>query len=48
VSLSKDGIADTIVNRKLPGTGGPFPLLVVGLAAVALGAAVGIAILRRS
>jgi hypothetical protein len=46
--LSKDVLADTIVKGKLPGTGGPFPLLVLGIAAVAVGAAVGIVILRRS
>jgi hypothetical protein len=46
--LSEDVIADTIVNRKLPDTGGPFPLLVLGLAAVALGALAGIVVLRRS
>jgi hypothetical protein len=41
--LSEDVLADTIVKGKIPGTGGPSPLLVV-----ALGAAIGIAILRRS
>jgi hypothetical protein len=46
--LSEDVLADTIVKRKFPGTGDPFPLLVLGLGAVALGAAVGIVILRRS
>jgi hypothetical protein len=45
---SEDVLADTIVKGKLPGTGGPSPLLVLGLAAVALGAVAGIVVLRRS
>jgi hypothetical protein len=45
--LSKDVLPNTIVHRKLPGTGGP-PLLVLGLAAVALGVVAGIVVLRRS
>ena len=45
---SEDVLADTIVKGKLPGTGGPFPMLVLGIAAVALGTVAGIVVLRRS
>jgi hypothetical protein len=45
---SEDVLADTIVKGRLPGTGGPSPMLVLGIAAVALGAVVGIVVLRRS
>ena len=45
---SEDVLADTIVKGNLPGTGGPFPLLVFGIAAVALGAIAGIVVLQRS
>jgi hypothetical protein len=46
--LAREVIVGSIPKGTLPGTGGPFPLLVLGLAAVALGEVVGIAILRRS
>jgi hypothetical protein len=45
---SEDVLANTIVKGRLPGTGGPPLMLVLGLAGVALGAAVGIVIRRRS
>jgi hypothetical protein len=48
VSLSKDVLADTIVKGELPGTGGPSPLLVLGITAAALGAVAEIVVLRRS
>lgn len=46
--LSEDVLKDTIVNRKLPDTGGPFSLLMLGsltIAGFAVGA--GIVVLRR-
>jgi hypothetical protein len=37
------------IKGRLPGTDGPFPMLVLlGIAAVALGAVAGIVVLRRS
>jgi len=35
--LCKDVLPNTILHKKLPDTGGPFPLLVLGLAALTLG-----------
>jgi hypothetical protein len=46
--LCKDVLPNTILHNKLPDTGGPFPLLVLGLAALTLGYQAGIVVLRRS